>query len=171
MKPPFRKALALSCLALCTVAGSALAQQTPSWMDAIGDAPMGAYRLHSDGASMGLGEFTMPKQAPLVYDGCLVAEDGVTPIVCASGDSMGVLPDGFVWRDDPSASPDAPRHCLWWEDGQRFVGARGTELCRGGALRRAKDAVPPVGQWAQEEDSEQDGQGVPTIGVDGASSF
>lgn len=167
----FRRILALSGVALWGASGLVWAQEAPSWMERIADTPMGAYRLHEDGASMGLGTFAMPARAPLVYDGCLVKEDGVTPIVCASGDSLGVLPEGFVWRDDPSASPDAPRHCLWWDEGDRFVGARGTELCRDGALGRAKDVVPPVGQWAGEDGEGTAEPGAPTMGVDGASSF
>lgn len=82
---------------------------------------------------------------PQAYNGCLIAEDGVTPIICSNSDVERPLPETVVWRDDPEASPDAPRHCLWWTIGQQFVGAGAPAVCRDGTV---PVVTPPVARNA-----------------------
>jgi hypothetical protein len=149
-----RKGLAATVLACC-LAFPAQAQE--SWtLDALrqGSDPIGTLWTHPDGAVFGLGEMPPQAKVPLVYDGCLIAEDGLTPIICAGGDGVRPPPEGFIWKDDPDASLSEPQHCLWWEEGNTFVGIPGRWLCRDGAAPsggRPPEALPLPGRGEGED--------------------
>lgn len=117
----------------CAMSIPAVAQEAWSieGLQGSGD-PFGALLASPEGATFGLGDMPAAPRAPLVYGGCLIAEDGVTPLLCAGGDGIKPPPEGFVWKDDPEASLSEPQHCLWWEEGQAFVGIPGIGLCREG---------------------------------------
>ena len=162
-----RKAIAATVL-ICCLALPAHAQQ--SWsteqLQGSGD-PFGALQAHPDGMAFGLGEMPPQAKAPLVYGGCLIEEDGVTPIICAGGDGIKPPPEGFLWKDDPEASLSEPRHCLWWDEGQTFVGIPGRWLCRDGAAPsggRPPEALPLPGRG-------EDSQPMPLSEPSGESIF
>lgn len=71
---------------------------------------------------------------PQAYGDCLVAEDGLTPVICAGSDSLRPMPEGFIWRDDPELTGVEARHCLFWVEGGEFVGHPLKSVCRDGAF-------------------------------------
>jgi hypothetical protein len=87
----------------------------------------------------GLGEDLMVRgPEPRVMAGCLMREDGLTPVLCKGGEYR-TPPEGIVWKEDPEARVGAPRHCLWWEEGEKFLGVGDNRICREGALSAQRD--------------------------------
>jgi hypothetical protein len=140
---------------LCMLALPAHAQEgwTAEALEGGAD-PFGSLLAHPDGLSFGFDNMEPAPQAPIVYGGCLVAEDGLTPLICAGSDGVKPPPEGFTWKDDPDASLSEPQHCLWWEEGGTFVGIPGRWLCRDGAAPsggRPPEALPRPGRGEEAE--------------------
>lgn len=88
---------------------------------------------------VGLEPVEVKPERPKYIGECLVGEDGFSPLMCVGSDKFRAMPEGFSWRNDPQDG--RPRHCLFWEEGDEFVGHPKPALCRDGEVEKEKPGV------------------------------